>query len=152
MGYAFHITRAENWSDNQGFEISSQEWLNIIKNDSELVPMPENGVHFVKWSGSTKYPETWFDWFNGNIYTKALDKATLRKMLQIAHQFNAKIQGDEGETYDEHAIESFDDSFLDKWTTSKSRHFIKLLLPLLALLLIPFFVVIIFLIVELYFK
>jgi len=113
MGYDFHVTRAEHWSGNEGQEILAEEWLDVIKSDPELVPAPENGQYFVIWRGTTKYPETWFNWVGGNITTKNPDKATLRKMLEIATRFNGHVQGDEGEIYDEAAFEVFDDSFLD---------------------------------------
>ncbi len=100
MGYDFHITRAENWSNNEDQEILAEEWMDLIKSDPELVPAPENGQYFVIWRGTTKYPETWFNWVSGNITTKNPDKATLRKMLEIATRFNANVQGDEGEVYD----------------------------------------------------
>jgi hypothetical protein len=152
LGYDVYITRAENWYYTQGFEISSLEWLNIVKNDPELVHKPENGEFFVKWSGPTKYPDTWFDWLNGNIYTKYPDKATLRKMSQIAHRLNAKIQGDEGELYDEENIVSFDDSFLEHHVSSKSHNVRKIFLLPLVLFLILFVVFIILLIIEIYLK
>jgi hypothetical protein len=113
MGYDVHITRAEYWVDNQGAEISTKEWLNLIQNDPELSPTLESGEYFVVWHGTTQYPETWFDWSDGNIYTKNPDKATLRKMLQIAQKLNAKIQGDEGEIYDGREISEFDDSYIN---------------------------------------
>lgn len=113
MGYDVHITRAEEWSANEGREITADEWLEFIQSDPELIPVPENGEYFVVWRGATKYPETWFSWSDGNITTKHPDSATLRKMLQMARAFEAKIQGDDGEVYDETAVESFDDSYLD---------------------------------------
>ncbi len=112
MGYDVHITRADDWTENQGKEITAEEWLAIVNADSDLIPLPENGKYFVIWRGATKYPETWFDWFAGNINTKAPDKATLGKMLQMARLLGAKVQGDEGEIYDETTIQNFDDSFL----------------------------------------
>jgi hypothetical protein len=113
MGYDFHVTRAEHWSSTESQGILAEEWLDLIKSDPELVPAPENGQYFVIWRGTTKYPETWFNWISGNITTKNPDKATLRKMLEIATRFNAHVQGDEGEIYDGAAVEVFDDSFLD---------------------------------------
>ena len=112
MGYDVHITRSEDWSDTEGPKITPDEWLAVIQNDPELLPNPENGPYFVIWRGTTRYPETWFDWLRGNIYTKWPDRATLRKMLQIAELLDAKVQGDEGEIYDEVTVENFDDSFL----------------------------------------
>ena len=68
-----------------------------MQSDPELIPVPENGKCFVIWRGATKYPETWFDWFDGNIVTKNPDRATLLKTLKIAAILNAKVQGDDGE-------------------------------------------------------
>jgi len=113
LSYEFHVTRADNWASNEGQEILAEEWLALIKADSEFVLTPENGKYFVVWRGTTKYPETWFNWFSGNIATENPDKATLHKMLDIAARFDAHIQGDEGELYDEAAVEAFDDSYLD---------------------------------------
>jgi hypothetical protein len=93
-------------------EIAPDEWLHIVRTDHELLPMPENGEYFVIWRGSAKYAETWFDWSDGNITTKYPDRATLRKMLQLATALGAKVQGDDGEVYDEAAVDAFDDSFL----------------------------------------
>jgi hypothetical protein len=113
MGYDVHITRAEHWASNEGREIAADEWLRFVQSDPELIPTPEDGEYFVIWRGTTKYPETWFEWRAGNITTKHPDRATLQKMLQMAAAFEAKVQGDEGEAYDEVTIENLDDSFLD---------------------------------------
>jgi hypothetical protein len=73
-------------------------------------------------------------------------------MLQIVYKLNATIQGDEGEIYDEENIESFDDSFLDNQVSSRPHNARKIFLLALVLILIPFFVFIIFLIIEIYFN
>jgi len=151
MGYDIHITRADDWAENQGFEISTEEWLNLAQSDPDLVPVPENGKYFVVWHGATEYPETWFDWSNGNINTTAPDKATLSKMLEIARKLNAKIQGDEGELYEEEYIGSFDDSFINKQNPSKHRKINKFFSILYWLVTIPFFIFIIFIIISVYF-
>lgn len=101
MGYDVHITRARDWSDNVGYEISAREWLDLVATDLELVPEPSNGDYFVIWRESANHPEAWFDWSSGNIYTKYPDKPTLRKMLQIAGRLNARVQGDDGEIYEQ---------------------------------------------------
>ena len=113
MGYDVHITRAEHWADNEGWEIAPDDWLVLVRSDPELMTTPENGEYFVIWHGTTKYPETWFDWRAGNITTTYPDRATLKKMFQLATTLEARIQGDDGEVYDEESIEKFDDSFLD---------------------------------------
>lgn len=109
MGYDFHITRAKNWASNEGNRITAQEWLEVINEDPELIPSPEHGEYFVIWRGTTQYPETWFDWQDGNIGTKNPDKATLRKLSRIAQRLGAKIEGDEGEIWGEQEIDIFAD-------------------------------------------
>ena len=150
MGYDIHITRANDWDKNQGFEISTEEWLNLVQDDPDLIPVPENGEYFVVWHGTTQYSETWFDWSNGNIDTKAPDKATLRKMLQIAQKLNAKIEGDEGEIYDEEYIGHFNDSFLNKRNPSVRKKINIFFLILYCLILIQFFIFLISIILNTY--
>jgi hypothetical protein len=118
MGYDVHITRAENWADNAGYEIDVQEWLEMIKDDRDLIPSPENGDQFVVWRGTNKYPETWFSWENGNIFTTSPDKATLKKLYQVAQKLNAQVQGDDGEICGSIEIENFDDSYLESKGTA----------------------------------
>ena len=99
MGYDLHITRAEHWADNGGAEISPEEWLAIVQADPELTLAPGNGPYFAGWSGPSRHPEPWLDWFAGNVYTKHPDSALLRKMVRLADGLGARVQGDGGELY-----------------------------------------------------
>lgn len=99
MGYDLHITRAEYWPDNEEHQISTEEWLSIVAIDDALTLNTNNGPYFANWSGPSTYEEAWFDWFDGNIYTKNPDRAIFKKMLQIANELSATVQGDDGETY-----------------------------------------------------
>src|SRR5262245_49469907 len=99
MGYDLHITRADNWADNDGAQISAEEWLAIVRNDPELTLLPENGPCFTHWSGPSRLAEPWLDWSEGNVYTKYPDSALLRKMANLATQLGARVQGDDGEFY-----------------------------------------------------
>ena len=101
MGYELHITRAEFHASNEGHEITADEWMRYVQSDPELCPFPENGEYFVQWSGKSKYPDPWFDWFAGNISTKNPDKAIVGKMLKIAQSLGARVQGDDGEFYED---------------------------------------------------
>ncbi len=112
MGYDLHITRAEHWS-NADNQISAREWLELVKEDPELIPSPEHGEYFVIWRGTSYYPETWFNWQDGNVYTKNPDKATLLKLYQMAQKLNAQLQGDDGETWGTPEIEAFVDPEID---------------------------------------
>ena len=99
MGYELHITRADNWAENQDDDIGAEEWLRLIEMDEELSLNTDNGPYFAMWSGHSRYGEPWFDWSDGNIHAKYPDKFMLGKMLEIADKLGAKVQGDDGETY-----------------------------------------------------
>lgn len=101
MGYELHITRAEFHAANAGHEITADEWMLYAQSDPELRASPNNGECFFLWSGKSKYPDPWFDWFLGNISTKNPDKAIVGKMLLIAQALGARVQGDDGEFYED---------------------------------------------------
>jgi hypothetical protein len=37
MGYDVNITRAEHWSENDGFEIATHEWQEFVASDPSFV-------------------------------------------------------------------------------------------------------------------
>ena len=45
MGYDFHITRAKLWADNEGDEITPEEWLAVVRDDPELTLGGEPNYH-----------------------------------------------------------------------------------------------------------
>lgn len=99
MGYDLHITRAENWTENEDQWITSDEWLSVVESDRELTLNTINGPFFTDWSVESRYESPWFDWSEGNIFTKNPDKKIIEKMLQLADRLNAQVQGDDGEIY-----------------------------------------------------
>ena len=116
MGYDLHITRKEHWADHEQSNISFDEWLAYVKTDSELELINgfeikigseaefKNAPGFCEWNAPTeKDPNArpWFDYWKGSIDTKNPDEPTIHKMIHIATALNAKVQGDEGEFYDE---------------------------------------------------
>jgi hypothetical protein len=105
MGYDVHITRAEFWADNEGHEITTAEWLEYVQRDPELLAPDaaerERVQFFVQWRGHSMYPDPWFGWHRGDIFTKNPDKPIMVKMLQIAKELGARVQGDDGEFYDD---------------------------------------------------
>ena len=100
MGYDVHITRASDWSESESNPIRPNEWLAFVVADPELRLAPENGFgeYFALWiiDGTER---TWFNWREGFISTKNPERDTVRKMLEIAAYFGAKVQGDDGEVY-----------------------------------------------------
>lgn len=121
MGYELHIIRRNDWEDNEEeSNITLAEWLDYVKRDGELEPtegywvkvlgesttQPKPG--FCEWTAYSKEQRPghrpWFDYGSGSISTKYPDAETIRKMIGIAKALNARVQGDDGEFYDEAAV------------------------------------------------
>ena len=107
LAYDAHITRAEFWAENDGHEITLAEWLVVAEADAELerpdtsnVPVGEG--HFVARGLCENGQEAWFDWSDGDVFTKNSDAAVLRKMYGLAQLRGATVQGEDGEEYDAH--------------------------------------------------
>jgi hypothetical protein len=118
MGYDIHITRQENWYDEDvSKQILFTEWEEYLENDSEMrldnfaeatlqsgdkIRLENQGLAvWTKYSGDNiDSNHAWFDFRNGNITVKNPDGEIMKKMLSIAEKLEAKMQGDEGEIYD----------------------------------------------------
>lgn len=100
MGVEFHITRADYWAENDDNIISSDEWLEIINNDSELSLYTKHGDFHAVWNGEGAEEGDWLEWSAGNIETKWPSTALYRKMLQISEKLKAKVMDDEGTLYE----------------------------------------------------
>lgn len=98
LGYDLHITRREDWSDTDS-DISAEEWLRYVESDPELRICFEQGQYFAVWCASLH--DSWLDWSDGQIYSKNPDSPLINKMIKIAQQLGANVQGDDGELYDE---------------------------------------------------
>ena len=116
MGYDLHITRRKYWFGKEQHEndISLDEWLTFIhSSSSELELVDAHGVKvaeadarsqvppgFCEWTAHPQNRRPWFDYYHGEISTKNPDEPTIRKMILIAREINAKVQGNEGELYE----------------------------------------------------
>jgi len=118
MGYDIHITRKQDWSDeDDANKITLTEWTDYVQSDSEMkldnYAETENDVGekiryenqgIAIWTSYSKHGLednfAWFNFFNGNVTVKNADAELRNKMIDIAERLNAKVQGDEGETYD----------------------------------------------------
>lgn len=117
MGYEVHITRKAEWFEEEGPEITIEEWKNYVVSDPEMrldgfaeatiydgntlrVESPGLSV----WAAYSKHEEAgnmaWFDHYKDRITVKNPDEEILIKMHTIASALEAKVQGDEGEIYD----------------------------------------------------
>ena len=117
MGYDIHITRQNNWfEDNQNQKISLNEWKYLLAGDTEMrldnfaeaatsagtLRIEREGLAvWTKYSGDgLNGNHAWFYYNNGNIIVKNPDNEIISKMLDLAKRLNAKVQGDEGEIYE----------------------------------------------------
>jgi hypothetical protein len=118
MGYDIHITRQENWFDEDSTrQISSNEWESILSSDNEMrldgfaeattangetIRVSSKGLSvWTKYSGNGLNGNyAWFHYSRGNIVCKNPDDEIISKMLDFAERLNAKVQGDEGEIYE----------------------------------------------------
>ncbi|MER7568950.1 hypothetical protein ABTZ93_39390 [Streptomyces sp. NPDC097941] len=123
MGYDVHITRRAPWWDESGEPITTEEWAAVVAADPELemvqvalaFPPGEGRVleyrnewlaQMVTHPDLDKHPDldahgAWLNWQNGWIVVKHPDDTLLKKMREIAGVLGARVQGDDGEYYDE---------------------------------------------------
>jgi hypothetical protein len=113
MGYDLHITRKDDWSDDdKEKEIALSEWLAYIDADQDLVlsdgyriKVPGSDTEsmaapgYCEWTSHPSQERPCFDYWRGCISTKNPDEDVTRKMLSIAEVLGAKVQGDDGEIY-----------------------------------------------------
>jgi hypothetical protein len=104
MGYDLHITRKENWFDEDGPLITGAEWRALIERDPELtldtsmrLKMKDGDYIFAAWNGE----QGALGHYHGEITAKNPDKPLIIKMVNVAKALGAKVQGDDGETYKE---------------------------------------------------
>lgn len=100
MGYDLHITRRDDWSDEGALgEITIDEWLAYVASRRGWRINHVNGPAFAEFTLEQGAEPDWLNWERGNIKTKNPSKALIAEMIRIANHFNAKVQGDDGETY-----------------------------------------------------
>jgi len=126
MGYDVHLTRKEDDFDEVGQQISIEEWKKYISGDSEMrldgfaEAETSDGTLRVEseglavWLAWSKHEDAgdmaWMDYYGGNITVKNPDEEMLSKMCRISCLLQAKVQGDEGEVYDENGKSNWQDS------------------------------------------
>ena len=102
MGYDLHITRKENWADeeDEGL-ISISEWNTHVKSDAELTEDLDNlgGDNYLYQRAAGNWP-LWYSQQSGEINTKNPDCDVIQKLVRIANSLGATVQGDDGERYD----------------------------------------------------
>lgn len=116
MGYDVHITRkANHWLEKKGETIPLSEWTHYVENDPEMhmdgyaeITVNESRLRtefegiavWLNYSKNTKNEnKAWFHHNDGEIAVKNPDPEIIDKMIRIAVNLNAKVQGDDGEFY-----------------------------------------------------
>jgi len=140
MGYDVHITRkAVSWDDaSDDAAISLAEWQQYVTNDPEMqvdgLQSPDNALAHWELTGASIWAPyskngradyyARFIHQDGHITVSQPDEEILGKMLAIAHALQARVQGDDGEYFDEHPAPVFDseDEVLP-WASSDFRDF-----------------------------
>ncbi|MCD2424928.1 hypothetical protein LQ567_19245 [Niabella pedocola] len=115
MGYELHITRRENWADEDpAAAISLQEWMELVKNDPKMqldheataattsgdaIAVDSEGLSV--WTAYSRDGiegnHARFSYHAGTIDVKNPDAEIIDKMLAMAMQLRAKVVGDDGE-------------------------------------------------------
>ena len=116
MGYNVYITRKENWFDEDGPEITVQEWSGYVDTDEEMrmdgfaeVTSPNGEVLRIEQPGTAVWVGysghgvdgniVWFTCTQESICVKNPDDEIIGKMCSVANSLDAKVQGEEGEVY-----------------------------------------------------
>src|SRR3954467_7750166 len=104
MGYDLHITRKEDWTEQDGPTISESEWRRVIEEDPELqldkqtsCSMADGEYVFAAWNGEPGA----LGYYNREITATNPAEPLIRKMVALAQRLNANVQGDDGERYPE---------------------------------------------------
>ena len=98
MGYDIHITRRKFWPD-EGDDIALDEFVQLVRGDAEFRNPGENGEDYADWRSPKSGYESWLSWWHGQIHTKNPEPEFIDKMVAVARELRAKVQGDDGEIY-----------------------------------------------------
>lgn len=128
MAWQVHVTRCDHWFDSDDNSIPLKEWLAYAASDPELiVSSTDYCLRKLRSSASgetQRIPAVIFKprreqeegddeavlwWSGGTIDVNHPDEAVLQKLYQIARCFDGKVQGDDGENYDENGMPVVDD-------------------------------------------
>ena len=99
MSYQVYLTRGTSWAENEGYEIAAAEWMQIVESDDELHRDEANGPCFAAMEIDDDFGCNWIDWSDGNLFTGYPNRALQRKLLELAADLGAVVQGEDGEIY-----------------------------------------------------
>lgn len=120
MGYSVYITRAHHWLERAEIPIPKAEWGTVVDADSTLSvkttdyydrisrELVVDRGHAVEWSLSDRQECFWYD--GGAIECKNPSIQCLAKMVELAELLEARVVGDDGETYTKEIVAALAES------------------------------------------
>ncbi|MFJ1753414.1 hypothetical protein [Kitasatospora sp. NPDC088134] len=106
MGYDIHLTRRRYWFDPEGPEIGFDEWRAAVAADPVLELVAYGEGEQVEWWAELFDPDRGYRegmwWRGGKASVKHPSRRFRARMHAVAQQLGARVQGDDGEYYDEH--------------------------------------------------
>jgi hypothetical protein len=107
MPWGVYVTRAEDWSMNEGSRITPEEWMAVVHGDPELHVVANTGPYIAEWLPDNakllpdpSMPDGWyFQWDEGNIYAQRPSDAVIVKLEGLAAKLGAVVQGEDGEVF-----------------------------------------------------
>jgi hypothetical protein len=96
VGYELHITRADDWTASEDSPITEAEWQAAADADPRIEVFDGNSEPTWK---SVDGPSMY--WFEGQVTVKGVQtEAEIGEIAAFAANLGARLQGDDGETYD----------------------------------------------------
>ncbi|BDU21695.1 hypothetical protein [Dyella sp. GSA-30] len=116
MGYEIHITRKKEWLDNDGPNISLEDWKAYLSSDPDMrldgyaeatsgngdvLRVEHEGLAvWIAYSGhGVNGNMAWLYPGSAGIIAKNPDEEIRQKMFEIAQALGARVLGDDGEEY-----------------------------------------------------
>ncbi len=111
MGYDLHIIRGEDWAEAE--PVPADAWITLVEGLSDFnitgaVEATNAAGELVRyespalahWTAHPSGLEVPFDCRDGQVVVKNPDGPTIRRMVEVAVELDARVQGDDGEWYD----------------------------------------------------
>jgi Domain of unknown function (DUF3859) len=98
LSYDLHVTRASHWTQSESLPIKYQQWLEYVAADPEIRFGSNTSDNYFEFVAHSNEPAL-LEWSRGEITAQNPDKFTVKKLLEIATKFGARVQGDDGEFY-----------------------------------------------------
>ena len=98
MGYDIHITKRDEWYDEDDLGITREEFIQLVDGRDELSIVDQDSADLMAIRDGDE--TQWLMWdSSGDVLSKNPSQGMIAWMYEIAQLLGAKVQGDEGEIY-----------------------------------------------------